>query len=85
MHADGMETAGCKQRASRSGVQLAPSALTLQPEVGLRSERGDPMGGLQAVGAGTPSWLPWFSLQAARVGVRRLSVHRSDGAVLLLN
>ena len=83
MHADGVEIASCKQRASSAGVQLAPSALTLQPEVGLRSERGDPVGGLQAVEAGTPSWLPWFSLQAVRVGVRRLSVHRSDGSILL--
>ena len=41
VHADGVEIASCKQRASRAGVQLAPSALTLQPEVGLRSERGD--------------------------------------------
>ena len=67
-----METAGHKQRIGREGLQLAPSALTLRLEVGLRWEWGDPGGCLQAVGAGTPSWLPRCCLQAARAGLRRL-------------
>lgn len=54
MHADGVETAGHKQRTSRESVQLAPSALTLQPEVGLRSERGDPVGGSAGCQGGHP-------------------------------
>ena len=72
MHANGVETAGHKQRIGREGLQLAPLALTLWLEVGLRWE-GETLGGrLQAVGAGTPSWLPWCCLQVARAGLRRL-------------
>lgn len=54
MHADSVETAGHKQRTGREGLQLAPSALSLQLEVGLRWEGGDP-------GGGVCRWSGWAS------------------------